>query len=91
MVLAGMVQCVAGHGELARDLASRRRCMRDTIALTLSRWLDGPAARAQAGYLAAVLQGLSIQARDGAGRKELQGVADEAVAGLRARRSAAAG
>ena len=85
MVSSGMVQCAVEHGDLAQDVASRRVAIRDAIALALSRWVDRPAADTLARYLAAVLQGLSIQARDGASRGELGSVADEAIAGFRAR------
>ena len=86
MVSSGMVQCAAEHRELASDLAERRRTIGDAIARGLSRWLDDAAAGALAGYLAVVLQGLSVQARDGASRQDLERVADEAIAGFRARR-----
>ena len=86
MVSSGMIQCAAEHRELASHLAERRRSTRDAIARSLSRWLDDAAAGALASYLGVVLQGLSVQARDGASRQDLERVADEAVAGFRARR-----
>ncbi len=85
MVSSGMLQCAAEHGELARDLSARRRSMRDAIGHALSRWLAESAGEALAGTLAVVLQGLSVQARDGSSREELRRVADEVVAGVRAR------
>ena len=88
MVSSGMLDCALEHEELGRDLSARRRAMREAIAIALSRWLDPQAADALAGYLSVILQGLSVQARDGAGREELQRTADEAVAGIRARQSA---
>ena len=86
MVSTGLVQCAAEHDDLARDLAERRRAMRDAIAHALSDWVATPEAEALAGYLVVVLQGLSVQARDGASRAELERVADEVTAGVRARR-----
>ena len=86
MVSSGMLQCAPEHDALARDLAARRGAMRNAIAETLSRWLEGPAADALAGYLVIVLQGLSVQARDGASREELERWADEAISGIQARR-----
>ena len=86
MVSSGMLQCAPEHHALARDLAARRGAMRDAVAESLSRWLEPPAAATLAGYLIVVLQGLSVQARDGASRDELQRWADEAVSGIRARR-----
>ena len=86
MVSTGLVHCAVEHGGLARALAARRRVVREVIAGALSNWLEAPAAEALAGYLCVVLQGLSVQARDGASRESLQRVADEVIAGLRARR-----
>lgn len=86
MVSGGMVQCAAEHDDLASDLAARRRSIRDAVARSLSRWLDDAAAGALAGYLVVLLQGLSVQARDGASREDLERVAEEAIAGFRARR-----
>ena len=42
--------------------------MRDAIARSLARWIDPPEAGEMANYLATVLQGLAVQARDGADR-----------------------
>lgn len=85
MISSGMVQAGADHADLARELAERRNAMRDMIAQTLGRWLDPEPAVSLARYLVAVLQGLSIQARDGASRQELQQVSAEVIAGVRAR------
>ena len=86
MVSTGMLECAVEHEGLARDLSARRRGVREAIAKALSRWLEAQAADALAGYLCVVLQGLSVQARDGATREDLQSSADEAAAGVRARR-----
>ncbi len=85
MVSSGLVECAVENEGVARDLLDRRRRIRDAIALTLERWVDQPTAKTLASYLAAVMQGLSIQARDGASRDELEHVANEAIAGFRAR------
>lgn len=85
MISSGMIQCSPDHVELAQELAERRNRMRDTLAETLERWLDRKQAVSLARYLVAVLQGLSIQARDGASRAELEQVSTEAIAGIRAR------
>ena len=85
MISSGMIQCAPDHAELARELAERRNQMRDMIAETLGRWLDPERALSLARYLVAVLQGLSIQARDGASRQELRQVSDEVIAGIKAR------
>ena len=86
MVSSGMVQCAAEHTRLAAELASRRYTNRAAIAKELVRWLDQADAGALASYLAAVLQGVSIQARDGASREDLLRVTEEAIAGVVARR-----
>jgi AcrR family transcriptional regulator len=85
MVSSGMVECAVENEGVAQDLTERRRSIRDVIALTLERWVDGPTANALAGYFAAVMQGLSVQARDGASWDELERVVDQAIAGFRAR------
>ena len=85
MISTGMIQCASEHADLASEHADRRRRMSDEIADTLACWLDEGAANSLARYLTAVMQGLSIQARDGATRLDLELVVDEVVAGLRAR------
>ena len=85
MVSSGLVECAVENQAVANELVDRRRGIRDAIASTLERWVDRPTANALAGYLSAMMQGLSIQARDGASRDELERAADEAIAGMRAR------
>ncbi|MCE6074711.1 TetR family transcriptional regulator [Agrobacterium vitis] len=84
MVSSGMLQSASAHAELALELAKRRSGMHDHIAEILARWLDHDRAVSLARYLLAVLQGLSVQARDGATKEELGQVVDQAVAGIRA-------
>jgi len=83
MISTGMIQCASEHADLAADLVGRRRRMRDEIAGALTRWLPKDAAHSLARYLITVIQGLAVQARDGATRSELEQVVDEVVAGLR--------
>jgi AcrR family transcriptional regulator len=85
MVSSGMVECAVENEEAAKNLTDRRRGIRDAIASTMERWMDRPTANTLASYLSAVIQGLSVQARDGASRDELERVADEAIAGIQAR------
>ncbi|MCO4318844.1 TetR/AcrR family transcriptional regulator [Phyllobacterium sp. 21LDTY02-6] len=85
MISGGMIQCSEDHADLARELAERRGLMRDTIALKLERWLNRDRAASLSRYLVTVLQGLSIQACDGASREDLRQIAGEVVAGIRAR------
>ena len=85
MISSGMIQCSEDHADLARALAERRSMMRDTISLKLESWLDRDHAAPLSRYLVTVLQGLSVQARDGASREDLKQVASEVLAGIRAR------
>ena len=82
MISDGLVSCGEAHRDLAADLARRRRKLRAALARGLERWVDKAAARSLARYVAALLQGLSIQARDGASATELRTVIDVACAGL---------
>lgn len=85
MISSGMIQCSADHAELARELAARRSMMHCLIADGLRLWLDQERSVSLARYLVTILQGLSVQARDGASREELMQVCDETIAGLKAR------
>lgn len=51
--------------------------MRETISETIERWLEPSRARSIARYYVVVLQGISIQALDGATREELENVVQE--------------
>ncbi|MBE7212293.1 MAG: helix-turn-helix transcriptional regulator [Gluconacetobacter diazotrophicus] len=88
MISLGLVQGGAEHAALARDLAARRQRTRFAIARDLERWLSPPAADAMSGHLAAVMQGLAVQARDGADPDTLRRIADDVVAGIAARHPA---
>ncbi|OEC95104.1 MULTISPECIES: TetR/AcrR family transcriptional regulator [unclassified Rhizobium] len=79
MVSSGMLQCAEEHASLARVLSDRRDAMREAIADALGRWLDPARSRSLARFLVAVLQGMSVQARDGATRAELEEVIKEAL------------
>ena len=85
MISTGLVEAAAEHGDLARELADRRRRLCDAIAGALLPLLDPPEAHRLAGYLFLVQQGLSVRARDGASADELGSVAGEVIAGIRAR------
>ena len=88
MVSTGMVQSGAEHADIARDLAVRRRAIRDAMAREFGRWLEPAAAGAMAAHVLAIMQGLAVQARDGASRAELERVVEDVVAGIEARRLA---
>lgn len=79
MVSSGMLQCAEEHAGLASVLANRRDEMRKTIAEALGRWLDADRAHSVSRFLVVVLQGMSVQARDGATREELGAVIEEAL------------
>lgn len=85
MVSSGMVACHPGHTVLARELSVRRDRLRQQIGAGLQPWVGETRAPALARHLAAVMQGISIQARDGAAADELQEIVDEVVTGLAAR------
>ncbi|WP_286195012.1 TetR/AcrR family transcriptional regulator [Agrobacterium sp. Ap1] len=84
MVSSGMLQSAPEHSELVGELTARRDDMRHEISQALLRWMDTARAETLARYLVTVLQGLSVQARDGATRDELERVVDQVIAGIRA-------
>ena len=83
MVSSGMLQSASAHAELAQELVKRRSGMHDRIAGILTRWLDHDRAVSLARYLLVILQGLSVHARDGATREDLEQVMYQVVAGIR--------
>lgn len=85
LISSGLVACHSEHAALARDAAARREAMRERIAEALRPFASADEVRRLARHLAAVMQGISIQARDGAGPAELQEVVDDVVAGVAAR------
>ncbi|WP_110749154.1 TetR/AcrR family transcriptional regulator [Phyllobacterium leguminum] len=85
MISSGMTECHFDHAALAREATSRRDAMREQIAEALAPFASKTDARRLARYLSAVMQGISIQARDRATRAELQEIIEETVAGLKAR------
>jgi AcrR family transcriptional regulator len=87
MVSSGMIACHPDNAALARDLAARRDAMRERIAQALAPFAEAEDGRRLARHLAAVMQGISIQARDGAAPAELQEIVEDLVAGVAARSS----
>lgn len=85
MISVGMVTFSGAHASIARDLAERREKLRERIATAIAQWVSRDEAERMARMVLSTMQGLSIQALDGATREELQMVVDEVVAGLRAR------
>ncbi|SKA16955.1 transcriptional regulator, TetR family [Enhydrobacter aerosaccus] len=89
MISSGLIACHPDHQALADDLGRRRDAMRKAIGAALRPWVDEKEAQRIARHLAAVMQGISIQARDGASSVELREIVDEVVAGLATRPAAA--
>lgn len=85
MVSSGMVAYHPEHAAIARYVAMRRDAMRERIAAALEPVSGTDAAQRLARHLTAVMQGVSIQARDGATPMELQEIVEEVVAGVEAR------
>lgn len=83
MISDGLASCGEANADLAAYLASRRLAMRRDLAKLFSRWVDKDRARSVARYVAALLQGFSIQARDGASAAELRAVVDIACNSIR--------
>lgn len=77
MVSSGMLCAHPDHYELIGELAKLRDDIRMDIASVLAPWIEGPRLASTARHLAAVLQGFSIQARDGALREELLQTAED--------------
>jgi AcrR family transcriptional regulator len=85
MISSGMVACHPEHAMLARDVASRRDAMRERIVQALRPFAGRNEVRRLARHLVAVMQGISIQARDGATPAELQEIIEDVVSGIAAR------
>lgn len=85
MISSGMIAYHPEHAPLARDVAARRDEMRERIAAALLPVSGADAAQRLARHLIAVMQGISIQARDGATPMELQEIVEDVVAGVEAR------
>lgn len=77
MVSSGMLCAHPDHHELAHELAQRRDAIRLDIASALAPWAEGRRLASIARHLVAVLQGFSIQARDGASREALLETAED--------------
>jgi len=85
MVSSGLVACHPDHAALARDAAARREALRGQIVQALSSFAGDDLVQRLARHLAAVMQGISIQARDGVAPQELQEIVEDVVAGITAR------
>ena len=82
MISVGMLACRPEHDEIAQDLSRRRQAFETALCDGLARWLAPEDAAAMGRYLAAVMQGISIHARDGATAAELESIAGHALKAL---------
>ncbi|WP_407520262.1 hypothetical protein [Methylobacterium oryzisoli] len=64
----------------ARGAAERREALRGRIVQALAPVVEGEYLQRLARHLAAVMQGVSIQARDGVARADLYGIVKDVVA-----------
>lgn len=85
MISSGLVACHPDHVALARDAAVRRETLRGRIVQALSSFAEDDQVQRLARYLAAVMQGISIQARDGVTTQELRTIVEEVAEGVAAR------
>ena len=83
MLNTGMIAAHPDHEDLARELIERRAAFRRLLADKLVNWVDRDRAETLARFLATVMQGLAVQARDGASLADLRSVAQDACCALR--------
>jgi TetR/AcrR family transcriptional regulator, copper-responsive repressor len=72
LISNGMIMCHPDNQAVAGKLAERRTAFRRAVSEQLLRWLPEPDAHSLGRYLVTVLQGLSVQARDGATMDDLR-------------------
>ncbi len=85
MISSGLVACHPDHAAIARDAAARREALRMEIVQALSSFAGDDQVQRLARHLAAVMQGISIQAHDGVAPQELHDIVEDVVAGVAAR------
>lgn len=85
MISSGLVACHPDHAAIARDAAAGREALRMEIVQALSPFAGDDQVQRLARHLAAVMQGISIQAHDGVAPRELHDIAEDVVAGVAAR------
>lgn len=85
MIAGGELACASEHSRVAREMTSRRRLAQEEIRKRLMGTTHGPAsfdneeATSMAAYIATVIQGMAVQARDGASTDRLIEVANYAM------------
>ncbi len=82
LISIGMLGCHPDHAELAADLSRRRKAMQIRLEQDLTFWLSADGAAQLAPFVCAILQGIAVQARDGASVDQLRGIASRAVLSL---------
>ncbi|WP_428376804.1 TetR/AcrR family transcriptional regulator [Lichenicoccus sp.] len=83
MLNTGMITSHPDHAGIAKEVADRRTAFRALLTTKLQVWVDPDRAGRLARFLTAVMQGMAIQACDGATTLELLALADQAASGLR--------
>ncbi len=78
MISTGLLGCHPDHGDLAEALRIRRAALVEQFACELGRWLPPHRCVDMAAFLCAVLQGVAVQARDGASVESLRMIAANA-------------
>ncbi|WP_375383630.1 TetR/AcrR family transcriptional regulator [uncultured Sphingomonas sp.] len=82
MISTGMLASDRAHDALACDLADRRQRFGHLLQERLERWVPAAEAASLARYIVAIMQGISVHARDGATLSELESIANYAKAAL---------
>ncbi len=82
MISTGLLTSHPDHQDLTEELAARRREMAKRFANELELWLTPAQATRVAHFLCATLQGIAVQARDGASTDELLAIAVMARSGV---------
>lgn len=82
MLNSGMIAAHPDHADLVKELATRRQDFQRLLTRSLERWVTAERSARLATYFATIMQGMAIQARDGASRETLLAIAQEACASL---------
>lgn len=85
MLNTGMIGSHPDNAEIANHLVERRAAFRRLLDEKLRRWVDGDRAALLSRFLTTVMQGMAVQAWDGATIDELRALVDEVCLGLTAR------
>ena len=93
MVSTAVLACAVEHETVARHVAGMRNETLDAIRSRIERGIaegqlqEATDAPALARFVGAIIQGMSVQARDGASRPELSAMVDLAVAEIERHRA----